>query len=207
MTIAKGNAFKAAALAALGLVATVGRAAVAETLLDQYTVKSMGIAQVGGAGKCLVVVTVNSGAGDSDEVRFVADNSGAIKLYGSIGSVEALIKSAKVEPTTVFTVKREAPEEVLQTPTNELKAIHKASVKELATSTATAAKQEIERAAAQAIGRDLEPLGSLKRTDYDDMVLVLASVNEVKTKAQARVTQYATLLTNAGINPATYLPI
>lgn len=205
--IAKGNAFTSIALAALVVSVTVGKPAVAETLLDQYTVKSMGIAQVGGAGKCLVVVVVNSGDAGADETRFVADNSGAIKLYGSIGAVEALIKSCNVVSATVFNIKREATAETLATPTNELKAIHKAAVKELASSTVTFNKQEVERVAAVGVNWDTAAVGSLKRSTYDDMLLVLASVNEVKTKAAARVTTYAALLTAAGINPATYLPI
>ena len=62
MAIPKANAFILAAAAALGVTLTAGRPAVAETMLDQYIVKKMGIAQVNDAGQCVVIVTVNSGA-------------------------------------------------------------------------------------------------------------------------------------------------
>ena len=206
-SISKGNVFIAAAVAALGVSLTAAKPAVAETMLDQYTVKSMGIAQVGGYGKCLVIVTVNSGVNGADEVRVVADNKGSVKLYGSIGDVEALIKSCKVDASTVILIKRQSPVETLTSPVRELIKLHRDAVRTRDQAVANMAPLSVERSTAQGLNWDISAEGSLKRQTYDSMVLVLASIDESRANAATAATAYAAQLTTAGINPATYLPI
>jgi hypothetical protein len=207
MTIAKANGYFAVAAAALGLVLTAGKPAVAETMLDQYTVRDMGIAQVNDAGQCVVIVTVNSGDAGADEIRVVGDANGAAKLYASIGSAEGIIKSSKIELTTDFTIKRKLKAVTLGSPINELKAFHKAFVKEKASSTAASAKHETDRLVMVGLGYDVAGAGSPQLAEYENVILLKASVDEIKANATAKEAQYATLLTNAGINPLTYLPI
>ena len=204
--ISKANAFLVAAAAALGVTMTVGRPAVAETMLDQYTVKDMGIAQVNDAGACVVLVTVNSGVSGADEVRVVGDNSGAARLYAAFGAVDGIIKSAKIDANTDFTLKRKLKAVVIGDPVAELKALHKAFVKEAASSSATHAKQETARTVAVGLGWNVS-VGTPQREAYDDMVTVLASVTELNDHANVKKAAYAALLTAAGISPVTYLPI
>lgn len=207
MTIPKAKSFLSVAVAALGVVLTAGKPAVAETMLDQFTVSEMGIAQVNDAGQCVVIVSVNSGAAGAVEVRTVGDASGAEKLYASIGSAEGIIKSSKIEAGTDFVIKRKLKAVTLGSPINELKAFHKAFVKEKTSSTAASAKHETDRLVMVGLGYDVAGVGSPQLAEYENIVLQKASTDEIKANATAKEEQYATLLTNAGINPATYLPL
>jgi hypothetical protein len=206
-SIGKANVFMAAALAAMGVQEAAGKPPVIETLLDTYTVSNMHIAQVGGKGQCVAVVSVNTGENGAVENRFVAGADGAIKLYADFGAMQNLIKSCNVNETASFNLKREAPVEVLIAPSKELISLHKAAVKDITTYTKSSLDQSTAIAAGVGLFHDVAPVGSLKRRTYDDAVLVLASLNEVKTKATADAAKYATLLTAAGVNPVTYKPI
>lgn len=202
----KGKTYVAFAVAALAVTAAA-KSAFAETLLDQFDVKSVSIAQVTDSGACLMFVTVPTGAAGADEVRVVGDASGEVKLYSTIALANSAANTAKLTAAAVVIFKRKEKLVALSTPSKELIALHKAIVKEREKFTASAAALETERALGELTGWHAELLGSVKRTAYDLMVEKLASQNEAKANAVAKATTYATLLTNAGINPATYLPI
>lgn len=205
--IPKANSFIAAAALALGVTLTAGRPAVAETMLDQFTVKAMGIAQVNDAGQCIVIVTVNSGNAGADEVRVVGDFGGAAKLYTSIGMTDGIIKSAKIVETTEFKVKRKLKLATLSDPISTLKNLHKAFVREAASSLETKTKRAASIAAGVVLGWDVMAADTAEKREDVEMRAQLASVTETNDNANAKVTAYATALTNAGINPVTYLPI
>lgn len=202
----KGKSYIAFAVAALAVTAA-NKAAFAETLLDQFPVKAVNIAQVTDSGACLMFVTVPTGASGADEVRVVGDTSGQVKLYSTVLLAHNAGRNAKLTSTATVTFKRMEKIQALSTPSKELIALHKAIVKERDAYTVKVTALEIERALGQAGGWDTELVGSAKRTAYDLMVEQLASLNEVKDNAVAKVAAYAAQLTTAGINPATYLPI
>lgn len=202
----KGKTYVAFAVAALAVTAAA-KSAFAETLLDQFDVKSVNIAQVTDSGSCLMFVTVPTGAAGADEVRVVGDAGGEVKLYSTIQLAFSAANNAKLTETASVIFKRKEKAETLTTPSKELIALHKAIVKERDKFAASIAALETERALGETGGWNVALVGSAKRTAYDLMVEKLASQNEAKANGVAKATAYATQLTNAGINPVTYLPI
>ncbi len=202
----KGKSYIAFAVAALAVTAAE-KPAFAETLLDQFTVKSVRIAQVTQSGACLMFVTVGTGAAGADEVRVVGDAGGEVKLYSTVALAHTAGRNAKLNETATVTFKRMEKVYALSTPSKELIALHKAIDKERIAFGLKISALETERALGQTGGWDVELLGSVKRTAYDLMVEKLASMNEVKTNAEAKAAAYATQLTTAGISPVNYLPI
>jgi hypothetical protein len=202
----KGKSYVAFAVAALAVTAA-NKSAFAETLMDQFPVKAVNIAQVTDSGSCLMFVTVPTGAGSADEVRVIGDASGEVKLYGSESLALSAAKTAKLTETATIVFKRKEKEGTATTPSKELIALHKAIVKERDKFTLSSAALETERALGEQTGWHVELIGSVKRTAYDLMVEKLASQNEAKANGVAKATAYATQLTNAGISPVTYLPI
>jgi hypothetical protein len=202
----KGKTYVAFALAALAVTAAE-KAAFSETLMDQFNVKSVSIAQVTDSGSCLMFVTVPTGASGADEVRVVGDSSGQVKLYTTGELAMTAAKGAKLTEAATILFKRKEKAGVATTPSKELIALHKAIVKERDKYIASIADLETERALGQTTGWNVELVGSVKRTAYDLMVERLASQNETKENAVLKATAYATALNNAGINPVTYLAI
>ena len=202
----KGKTYVAFAVAALAVV-PAAKSAFSETLLDQFDVKSVSIAQVTDSGACLMFVTVPTGAGGADEVRVVGDASGQVKLYGTAESATSAAKSAKLTETATIVFKRKEKAETLSTPSKELIALHKAIVKERDRFTLSIAALETERGLGEVALWNVALVGSAKRTAYDLMVEQLASQNEVKANAVVKAAAYATQLTTAGINPVSYLAI
>ncbi|MEQ1638916.1 MAG: hypothetical protein ABL903_19830 [Methylococcales bacterium] len=202
----KGKSYVAFAVAALAVTAA-NKSAFSETLLDQFAVKSVSIAQVTDTGACLMFVTVPTGAAGADEVRVVGDSSGEVKLYTTVERANTAASTAKLTATATITLKRKEKIVALSTPSKELISLHRAIVREKLKFTASYAALETERALGQVTGWNVELIGSVKRTAYDLMVEKLASQDETKQNAIAKEAEYATLLTTAGINPATYLPI
>lgn len=202
----KGKSYVSYAVAALAVTAAA-KSAFAETLLDQFAVKSVSIAQVTDSGSCLMFVTVPTGAAGADEVRVVGDASGQVKLYSTDSLAMSAAKTAKLTETATIVFKRKEKAGTVTTPSKELIALHKAIVKERDRFTLSSAALETERALGETTGWHVELLGSVKRIAYDLMVEQLASQNEAKANAIAKATAYATQLTNANINPVSYLPI
>lgn len=204
--MSKGKSYVAFAVAALAVMAA-NKSAFAETLLDQFAVKAVNIAQVTDSGACLMFVTVPTGAAGADEVRVVGDAGGEVKLYSTVALAHAAGRNAKLTETATVVFKRMEKVQALSTPSKELISLHKAIVKERDAYTVKLTALETERALGETGGWNTELVGSAKRTAYDLMVEKLASLNEVKDNAVAKATTYATQLTNAGINPVTYAPI
>jgi hypothetical protein len=196
----KGKSYVAFAVAALAVVAA-NKSAFAETLMDQFPVKAVNIAQVTDSGSCLMFVTVPTGVAGADEIRVIGDASGEVKLYSTIALAHAAGRNASLTDTAVVTFKRMEKVEALSTPSKELIALHKAIVKERDKFTGTIAALETERGLGEQGGWNVALVGSAKRTAYDLMVERLASQNEAKANAVAKATAYATQLTTAGINP------
>ena len=205
--IPKANGYFAFVAAALGVSLTAGRPAVAETMLDQYTVSSMGIAQVNDAGQCVVVVTVDSGAAGANEVRVVGDFSGAAKLYTNFGAADGIVKSAKINASTVILIKRKLKEVSLSDPVSELKRLHKAFVAEASKSLAVKTKLTTAKNVATGLGWPAAAADTAEFKEFAQISTELDSVTEVNNNANTKVTTYSAALTTAGINPVTYLPI
>lgn len=204
MTIPKANKFVAEAIASMGLTVP-NKYAIAETLLDQYVVNGMEIAQVDDAGKCLVFVYVNNGI--NDETRVVGDSNGAVKLYTDLARVSAMIKHASPAPDAEFIYHPKVKQAAVGDPVAMLKNLHKALAKERDSSAAVMAKRQASITVATGLGWATLPKLSAQRVELDQYQNELLSVSEVNANAVAKLAKYATLLTNAGINPATYLPI
>lgn len=202
----KGKTYIAAAVAALAISAAA-KSAFSETLLDQFPVSSIKIAQVTDSGACLMFVTVPTGAGGADEVRVVGDAGGEVKLYGAVALANTAVNNAKLTESATVVFKRKEKAGTITTPSKELIALHKSIVKERERFTLSVAALETERALGEVTGWNTELVGSVKRTAYDLMVEKLASQNEVKANAVAKAMAIAAQLTTAGINPTTYLPI
>lgn len=202
----KGKSYIAFAVAALAVTAA-NKSAFAETLMDQFPVKAVSIAQVTDSGSCLMFVTVPTGVEGADEVRVIGDASGEVKLYTGIALANIAARNAKLTATATIVFKRMEKVQALTTPSKELIALHKSIVKERDAYGVRIVDIETERALGEVGGWNVELVGSAKRTAYDLMVEKLASLNEVKANAVAKAATYGTQLTNAGINPATYLPI
>lgn len=202
----KGKSYIAFAVAALAVTAAA-KPAFAETLLDQFSVKSVSIAQVTDSGACLMFVTVPTGMEGTDEIRVVGDAGGEVKLYSTVALAHTAGRNAKLTETATVTFKRMEKVQTLSTPSKELIALHKAIVKERDAYGVKIVALDTERGLGEVGGWNTELVGSAKRTAYDLMVEKLVSLNEVKANAVAKATAYATQLTTAGINPVTYLPI
>jgi hypothetical protein len=202
----KGKSFVAVAVAALGVLNST-KAAFAETLLDQFPVKSVHITQVTDAGACLMFVTVPTGVSGADEVRVVGDAGGEVKLYSTVALATAASNKATLTAAATVVFKRKEKMENVTTPSKELIALHKAIVKERNKFSESIANLEAERALGETGGWNVALVGSAKRTAYDLMVEKLESQNEAKANAVSKATAYATQLTNAGISPVTYLSI
>ena len=207
MSIPKANAYLLAAAAALGVSLTAGRPAVAETMLDQFTVRQMGIVQVNDAGQCVVIVTVNSGAAGADEIRVVGDFGGNAKLYTNFGAADGIIKSSKIEATTDFKIKRKLPDVALSDPISTLVKMHKAFKAEGVKAAASKVAKEAEISASVVLGWDTMAADTAEKKEHVQMLLQLGTITETKTNADTRLAALTTALTNAGINPVTYLPI
>ena len=202
--ISKANSFVALAVAALAMPLTAGRGAVAESMLDNYTVKKMGIAQVNDAGNAIVVVTVNSGASGADETRVVSDNKGAIKLYTAVSSTDSLMRGARFIPTTDVIVKRKLKAQTIGDPVAELKASHKAFSKEVASSGVNKVNLTTSKNAAIAQQWDdvnVFAADTAQNLAYVDILLVLGVVTELNDYAVARKAALGAQLTAAGVNP------
>ena len=201
----KVNALVPVALAALGLALTAGTHAVAETLLDQYTVKALAIAQVNDLGNCIVIATVNTGAvGAVDQVRAVCDGKGDVKLYGSIGACENVIKASKMIESSEVTIKRKLKESTVGDPITSLKTKYKAFKKEAASSLALQTALQNKITAAIADGWDTS-VGTPEAAEYAYFVDALPSIREVKDWDDAKVVSIGAALTTAGVDPATVL--
>ena len=205
--IPKANAYFLAAAAALGVAMTAGRPAVAETMLDQYTVSYFGIVEVVAGSKCMVVVGVNSGANGAVETRFVCDASGSAKLYSDFTAVKSVIESAKLGAGVQVKFERKLKAVTVGTPQATLIALHKAFTKEAASSSAIKAKLNTARNLAISLGWDALPATDANHIEYVEIDANFTSVKEVNDNAVGKVATYSALLTNAGINPVTYLPI
>lgn len=205
--IAKGNFYKTAAAAAVGMVLAANSHALAETLCNEYTVKKMGIVQVNAAGQCLVFVSVASGGSGEIENRVVGDANGAVKLFASYALTAKLMAEAKFDADTIVLVKRSVKPEIVTTPSREIITLHKAAKKEVASFAPRVAAMYAETGLAFDLGWSVLPVGAAKREQYEAMENQSSSLNEVVDIAGANVTKYATMLTNAGISPVTYLQI
>lgn len=204
MSIPKANKFLLSAAASIGLVG-VASYAVAETMLDQCIVNKMDIVQVDDAGKCVAYATLLIGG--NVQKRFVGDASGGAKLYTDLSAVARVIKNVNAGAGAEFVYHRKLTVANISDPISMLKTLHKAFMREKAATALVVAKREASITVANGLGWSVLPEDREERqllTQYEQELLTL---NEVLGNAVAKLAEYATLLTNAGINPATYLPI
>lgn len=197
----KNNALVAIAAAALGVTMTAGANPVAEGLLNDFAVTEMGIAQIDDTGRCIIIVTVQNGAGPV-QIRPVCAASGDVKLYAEFGAANALIKKAKLSGGTVVRFKRKEKTASVGDPITTLKSQYKSfGVEKLA-----GEKSQLVIAnkltAADALGWDTA-VGTPEAAEYADYMAKQASVNEWIAYCAARVVSLAASLTAAGIDPAT----
>lgn len=200
------NSFVAAAATALGLNVTAGELPIAESLLNDVTVSTMGAAEVTDKGKCIVLVTTKNGA-DADVVRPVADASGNVKLYANGAAVVALAKRSNLPGGESIAIVKKTVITPVGDPIAQLKSKHKSAVKESEQAAKPLADLGQKKTGAEALGWNTDPVGSATRAEYDDIVARKATVQEWKDKTDARVATLAAALTAAGISPVTYLPI
>lgn len=205
--IPKANALIAAAVAAFGVTLTAGRPAVAETLLDQFTVSAVKIAGVNDAGNCIMIVDVNSGAAGAVETRVVADSKGSARLYTTLASTDSLTKNMNLGAGVAVSFIPFYVEESVSDPIAEAIKVHKAAVKEKATYLAEKVSQDASIAVAVATGWNTAPVGSIKRRTYESDVQRQLVVSEVVDFNTAQIAQYGAILTGANIDLVTYLPI
>ena len=200
------NSMVAGAAAALGVTVTAGELPIAESLLNDVTVSTMGAAEVTDKGKCIVLVTTKNDA-DADVVRPVADASGNVKLYANGAAVVALAKRSNLPGGESIAIVKKAVASPVGDPIASLKSKHKSAVKEADQAAKPLADLGQKKTGAEALGWNTDPVGSATRAEYDDIVNRQATVQEWKDKTDARVATLAAALTAAGISPVTYLPI
>jgi hypothetical protein len=197
----KANLLLVAAAAALGITITVGAAPISEALLNDYTVKGVSIAQVDDSGRCVVIVTVQNGAGD-EQVRAVASASGDVRVYSDFGATAGLIKRSKLSETAVVTYKRKLKEANVGDPVASLKALYKSFKSEKATANNAKVMIASDITAAVAQGWDTAS-GTPEAVEFADYLKKQATVTEWYDYATARVTALAAALVAAGIDPVT----
>lgn len=202
--IPKANLFIAAAMvvADYGVVSAVP---LAETMLDQYVVNAVSIVAVNDAGQCLMIVEVPSGAEGTFESRVVGDSGGAAKLYAGLAATAGAVKNIKGTPDISFYRKDKISS--VGDPVAMLKYLHKGYVKERDSSAVVLAKHGKAISVAIGLGWPEYADGTSEKKEYKELVNKRASITEVNVNAESKLVQYGTLLTNAGINPLTYLPI
>jgi hypothetical protein len=199
----KSNLLKPIALAALGVAVTHG--AIAESLLDNYTVKAVKIAQVDDALRCLVVVTVNDGVeGSVDQVRFVATVNGDLKVFANLGATTALVQKSNMSADAVTTVVRRLVPVTVPNPVNSLKALYKAAKKSKLSTAAELIAITAQKTAAQAQNWP-NMAGTQFQLTYQDYLLNEAVVTEANAFEAARVVSLAASLTAAGVDPLTVI--
>jgi hypothetical protein len=197
----KSNVLMLAAVAALGITLTATAGPVCEALLDNYTVKSVAVAQVDVYGRCVVMVTVNKGGTAVDEVRAVSDTKGDVKLFSDLGAVANFIKRSNLDSAALTTYKRQNKEVELGAPVAALKSAYKSFVVEKTASGKSKVAIAAEIVAATGLGYNTAS-GTPEAAEWIDLGKRLATVTEWNDYATAKVTALAAALTAAGIDPA-----
>ena len=190
------------ALAALGIALTAGAAPVSEGLLNDYSVKSVRIAQVDDAGRCIMIVSIDVGVDSPDVVRAVASSSGDVKLFADLASAQALILRAKFAVGAVVTFVRKEKSRTLGDPIATLKTLFKAFKAEKMVGEKAAVKIAASISAGTALGWHTA-VGTPEAVEFDDYMAKQSTVAESVAFCAARVASLAASLTAAGIDPAT----
>ena len=190
------------ALAALGVALTAGAAPVSEGLLNDYSVKSVRIAQVDDTGRCIMIVSIDGGVDAPDVVRAVASSSGDVKLFADLAAAQALILRAKFAAGTVVTFVRKEKTRTLGDPIATLKALFKSFKAEKMVSEKAAVKIAASISAGTALAWNTA-VGTPEAVEFADYMAKQSTVSESVTFCAARVVALAASLTAAGIDPVT----
>lgn len=178
-----------------------------ESMLNDVAVEEVRAAEVTSKGKCIAFAFVNKGDGNPAIARPIASATGDVKLYPDAASVVRAARSSSLQDNGKITIAKMLPTATVGDPIAMLKARHKAAVKEAASSQAALTAINTKVAGAQSLGWDTAPAGSAEKNQFDDFTQRAAVIAEWNAANVARVTQYASALTTAGIDPATYLPL
>lgn len=195
----KTQAFVAAAAALAGVAAG---ASILESSLDNVTVNGLKVTEVSdGSRNCLIFANVV--ANGNTTYRPVCDGAGNVRLYADVTAAAGLAKKTNIGAGSVEYFKV-VPQTAVGDPVKRLIAQHKQITAE--NTRVNEKKDEItaKKTAAEGLGWNTS-VGTPERAQYDDYLLVLAALTEGVTLSAARKTALGDALTNAGINPATYL--
>lgn len=199
----KTNGLKAVAAAALVLTLTAGAAPVAYGLINDYSIKAVGIAEVTDKGQCVVVITM-AGAlvTDPDVVRVIGTTSGDVRVFGDLAAAMAVVKNAKLTGNAVVTVKRREKTGSVGDPIATLKKRFLSFKKERDSAVVIKTELTAEKVAGEALGYQNE-VGTPERAYYDDLIVKISSVEEWRAFSDAQVVALAAALTAAGVDPLT----
>lgn len=197
----KTQAFVAAAAAAAGVAAG---ASVLESSLDNLTVNGLKVSEVSdGSRSCIVFAGIV--ANNATTYRPVCDGAGNVRLYSDVTAAAALAKRTNIGAGSVEyfkVVNQTSPGD----PVKRLIVQHKQITAENTRVTTVRDDVANKKTAAEGLGWNTS-VGTPERAEYDDIVFRKAALDEAVTLTTTRKTALGAALTNAGINPATYLPL
>lgn len=198
----KNNALVSAVCLALGVTVAADTLPICEGLLNDVTVTGFGAAEVDATGRCMVIVSVQSGV--DTVVRPVADSLGNVRLYGDANAAISLAKRTNITAGTQTKYVKFNEVVTVGDPVVALKAKYKRFKTEREASVKQAAVVATKLTAAAALGWDAAS-GTPENVEYLDLVARAASINEWKAYNEAKISSLAASLTASGIDPATVI--
>lgn len=201
----KNNALIVLASLALGVANASAASPVAEGLLNDYSIKEFGIAQIDDAGRCMVIVTITTFAADgssADSIRPVCNANGDVRLYSDLAAVQGLVKRSNLLATTVVRFVRKSKTGTVGDPVAGLRSSYKAFKAEALSAGKYVDLIEKRITAGVALGWNTQ-VGTPEKAEYTDLQRRLVSVNEWQDYSEAKVTSLAASLVAAGVDPLT----
>lgn len=196
----KSNALVTAVAAALGVVVAAGTKPVCEGLLNDYAVSTFGVAEVDASGRCMVIVSIDTGAGAV--VRPVADSLGNVRLFSSADGAVGLAKRTQMPSNVAVQYRRFLSAGTVGDPVAALKTKYRAAKAEELAAGVQKTKLAQKLAAAVSLGWDTST-GTPENNEYVDLQDRAASILEWESKVGERKTALGAALTAAGVNLAT----